>query len=738
MNTGLRIFAMRLGAAVLCLCLLAVGLPLAAETATPLPGYVRMAHKDGLSLWADRETGWFAVENTDTGKLWHSVPQNSEADDRTAGSMRTDLQSQLVIQYIYKEDELSAFTAKSANSQTDCVAAQTVRTEEISDGLRVVYDFADLGVTVPVDYALKNGGLEASVVWDRLDVSDDVVLLSLSLLPAFGANDGGESGYLFIPDGCGALVEFNNEIPSAAYESLIYGIDRSEQLKMEKTQTETVRLPVFGIRSGADALCGILTEGDASASIVAYNRNASCGYDAVGTRRILRTLAKKAIYEKDPANRKDIGRVAVADVSDGYTVRYYFLSGGQADYTGMAAVYREYLLTEGGVRQQRIQPSLQLDLYGATDKQASFLGIPYTKTQKLTTFGQAQEILAALEQAGVSQVAVRYKGWSGTGLTNRRRMTKATPLRLLGGKKGLTQLEAYMQEQALSLCLDMDFLPYQKGADRLAVVTPFGIITKQYTWLRSVYSADSRMNSYRLLSLSHAGDTVAGLLKTCPDTVWQQVSFGSLGDWLYTNHAAQDTVERQQAAAAVSTALKQATDAGYSLTVQGGNAFALSGASRLTDVPISSGNADMFTQDVPFFQIALHGVLPMAGESLTLAAEPTDSFLRTVETGIELHYGGMYVPAETLSGTEQQSLYRACYTQWLPEAAQQYQRYMPLLQRIADQTIIRHETVQTGVVLTEYENGVRVLVNYTDAAVSYGGESIPAKDFAVLERGEGK
>lgn len=738
MNTGLRFLAMRLGAAVLCLCLLAVGLPLAAETATPLAGYVRVAHKDGLSLWADRETGWFAVENTDTGKLWHSVPQNSAADDRTTGSARADLQSQLVIQYIYAEDELSAFTAKSANSQTDCVAMQTVRTEEIPNGLRVVYNFADLGVTVPVDYTLENGGLEASVVWNRLVVSDAVVLLSLSLLPAFGANDGGESGYLFIPDGCGALVEFNNEIPSDVYESLIYGIDRSEQLKMEKAQTETVRLPVFGIRSGGDALCGILTEGDASASIVAYNRNASCGYDAVGTRRILRTLAKKAIYEKDPANRKDIGRVAVADVSDSYTVRYYFLSGDQADYTGMATIYRNYLMSEGGVRQQQMQPSLQLDLYGATDKQASFLGIPYTKTQKLTTFAQAQEILTALEQAGVSQVALRYKGWTGTGLTNRRRMTKAAPLRLLGGKSGLTQLSADLQNRTSSLCLDMDFLPFQKGSNRQAVVTPFDMVTKQYTWLRSVYSADSRVSSYRLLSPSYIGNTVTGLLKTCPDTAWQQVSFGSLGDWLYTNHAAQDTVERQQALAAAVAALRQTVDAGFSLTVQGGNAFALSGASRLTDVPSSSGNADMFTQDVPFFQIALHGLLPMASESLTLAAEPTDSFLRTVETGMELHYGGMYAPAETLSGTEQQNLYRACYTQWLSEAAQQYKRYMPLLQRIADETIRRHETVQAGVTLTEYENGIRVLVNYTDTAIAYAGKSVPAKDFTVLERSEEK
>ncbi|MBQ7247482.1 MAG: hypothetical protein IJS22_05275 [Lachnospiraceae bacterium] len=50
--------------------------------------------------------------------------------------------------------------------------------------------------------------------------------------------------------------------------------------------------------------------------------------------------------------------------------------------------------------------------------------------------------------------------------------------------------------------------------------------------------------------------------------------------------------------------------------------------------------------------------------------------------------------------------------------------------------ITDHEYLSDGVTQTTYEDGTRVIVNYTQEPFAQGGVRVDARDFAVVGRGE--
>lgn len=696
-------------------------------------GYRNIAENTELVLFADIASGAFAVQNKTSGKMWYSTPPNAEEDDITIGSAKTELQSQVVIQYIYREDELVAESVKTANSYIECNQPGRIETKLIANGIRVTYDFADIGVIIPVEYTLDENYLTAEVDFTGTEVDNTVYLTGIQLLPSFGANNTSENGYLFIPDGCGAVIKFNNGIDSEIYEAMVYGNELALPEDMKTTQTETVRMPVYGIKDENDALFAVVTKGDKNLQIVAMNRNSTCGYDAVSSRRIIRQLAQKTIYEKDPANRQDIGRVTQAD-TEGYSVRFYFLSGEKADYTGMATVYRNYLENECGLEKNPQKPSFVLDLYGAIDYKASFLGIPYTSNKKLTTYEQAVEILSSLKDEGIADIAVRYMGWTGDGLLNIYRLKKAKPIELLGGEKKYLSLLDYAGENGIKIYSDVDIVKYRKGSASSAVKTVFEQISKQFHFLRSVYSRDTKTDDVRLLAPSRIDEAFKNAIKPILELSDENgISAACLGDILYSNFSSKDNTSRSEAGENIVSILKYVTDNGRALSVDGGNIFTVVYAERVYNVPISSSRYDIFDHDVPFYQIVLHGYVNICGSPFVQSSEPIDSFLKAVETGSELHYGGMYADANEVTGTRYDDLYSSTYTLWQDTAAKQYSEYMPLLRKIYDQTITGHEYLTDGVVRTVFENGIEVIVNYSDEDFKYGEQMVKAKGFSVSE-----
>ena len=107
------------------------------------------------------------------------------------------------------------------------------------------------------------------------------------------------------------------------------------------------------------------------------------------------------------------------------------------------------------------------------------------------------------------------------------------------------------------------------------------------------------------------------------------------------------------------------------------------------------------------------------------------SFLKSVETGSELHFIGMYEDSAKLKETNYTEYYSTTYTLWLDKAAAFWKEYQPLLRQVQNSTIRDYAALTAQVTRTAYDNGVTVYVNYGSADYTAAdGTRVPSRGFA--------
>ncbi len=697
-------------------------------------GYEQVAQSNGVTLYVNYETGHFYLENANTGKQWFSVPLDVEYDEISKGaSIRGAVRSEMIISYVSEQEMATAEYAQEANSNAD----SEITISAIDDGIRVDYYFYAVGITVPVEYKLEDGLFYASVLVNDVIEDSTFMLIDINLLPAFGAGNWATDGYLFVPDGCGALVKFNNGIQlSSQYKAMIYGDDMSVVPETQVTYTETLRLPVFGTLLGNDTLMGIVTQGDGASSLTVINGHERCGYNAVSS--IFHYRVMQSQYNL--FNKRKVNLIAEPDFGiESYQVRYTPLDGDQADYVGMASAYREYLVEEKGLTKVDSQPKFHLETVGFFEQDATFLGIiPYTKRVALTTYEECQTILEGLKEVGISDVSVRYVGFNSNGIDNQKLPKSAKPIGVLGGSKGWQSLKAYADAEGVALMPEVDLLTFRKNGNGVSkrksgIRSVFGKITYRARYMLSTYVTKLHTDNAALLSPEQISKATDRYLASLQKQKMDAVSLSTLGEYCYSNFYLTNQHYRSTYPQTIAAALQKYKEAGVEMTFDGGNAYVLPYASLITNVPMNSSHYDIYYKDVPFYQTVLHGYIPYTTKSIPQTADSTVAYLSAVETGTELSYIGIHEEASQLFDTEYNYLYGTTWTLWKDVAAEQYEKYMPLLKEIHNQTIVQHEEVAEKVFVTGYANGIQVAVNYNTEDVTLQGQVIPAKGFSKCE-----
>lgn len=734
--------------------------------------YEPVAESGQLTMYADMEKGWFAVRNNASGCWWYSHPNDVLTDTTTTGSLRQELRSDLVVGYMFSEQSASG-AVNYANSQTGPVRDKTVSVTRIPNGIQVVYDFMAIGIRVPVTYTLEAGAsgeeaeLKASVLCggilegsafldakraegaseEELSSVQTGLLLNLWLLPSFGAQAclqdaqadtaSVPEGYAFVPDGSGALITFDQSPAiESAYSKMVYGEDAALEKQTVSTVEQNILLPVFGVVRDQDAMVGIITRGEGAASIAAYKANPDCHYTGVSSRVHFRLLAGTTLY-KNQSNSREVTQASdTLGFVDSYEITYRFLSGDKADYSGMAEAYRQYLLDTEQMAERTQTPAVVLDILGAADVTANFLGFSYAKTTALTSFEQAAAMVEELNAGGVDHVAVRYLGWNG-GLMNRKVVTSARPLSILGGEKAFQTLKERLEAAGNPFYPDVDFLRFTKNgsgykASRDAIQTVFGLTAGQNEYLRSTYEPSSAIAPYYLLTPGRLQEAVSAFLPSYGELGASGISLSTMSYLYYSDLGDQHPFYRAGLQDVYKALLQDM--AGYDVAAQSANAYMLAAAQRVIDVPVDSSDEDIFACSVPFYQIVTHGYVATSTPAMNTAYDQQLAFLKTVETGSELYYTVMDADPTVLQTTRHNGYYNAGYSAWKDVIMQQYASYAPLLESIYDQPITEHLRLSEDVYRTVYGNGIAVTVNYGGQPYSLpDGRTVPAKDFIWTE-----
>lgn len=635
------------------------------------------------------------------------------------------MRSELVLDYYMFSDALTSNISQRAYSNEATVAIQSDENE-----IRVQYDFQNIAICLDVCYSLSDSYFSAGIDLGSIDEYGENGLLSVTLLPALFAGSGEEDGGILVPDGSGAWIRFHNGAEQE-YNAPVYGEELAADNSMKRSNNRTIRLPVFGIQKEDGSVFAVIDSGDTVAEISAASRNARHDYNYVNsTVRIRSTYEKSMFTANDKTSSTAYAKNIMITGMERYSVRYYPLEK-DAGYVEMAAVYRDYLQKEKGLTTQVKEPVLNVDLIGAIDVKANLAGVTYYKPRALTKYRTAQEILEELEKRGIDQIGVRYIGWNNNGVTNENVLKSLSPMGELGGKGDLKKLNAYAEEQKITVTYDVEPLRFYSGSNKYKISSPFNERLSFSRYLRSVYAKDIAKRSWFLLSAKQLNQTMPSVFKSAQSLDLKNLSLSSLTNVVYSDFNAKSVVTAGEMAETVSDLLRE--QSAFVISGEDANAYTIPYLSKIYAAPSYTSGFEVFDEEIPFYQIALHGVVDMTAESQFISDDREINFLKAVEVGSQLLYTGIGVSTEEIVDTDYDYLYGTDYTLWAQDAADRYQRYQKLLEKVYDSVIVAHRALQPDVFETEYENGVRVIVNYNDYEVNVDGIRIGKTDYT--ERG---
>lgn len=690
--------------------------------------YVKVAESDTYILYYYEPTFSIRLENKATGAVMNSTlsPEHEEVDSSNK-SWKGYMKSGIV---------LTAIVGTNNTQQVDMVNAQnTITTWQTENGI-----YAEIFFQGKYQFGL---GVEVSLLDDQLVVrvpeysiqekAESTYIGTVSLFPFLGYTRlGEENGYMLIPDGNGALIYLDDKEGryTTGFSHMIYGGDAGlvtsttssklwEKFDMV-TDANNVMAPVFGMAHTDDDLAylAVVESGDERCSIECQPNGVMVDYNRCFAKFLLRDVFIQ------PLNNSNSGTVKTVENDRLHTdlqVRYCLLSGEDANYSGMANAYRDYLLESGGVTVQDTSYKTRVDFLGV-EQEEFLMG---TTDVTMTTVADVEAICGQLRQAGVSSLLSVYKGWQNGGLYD-------FPINSykadgsIGSTGALTELIRSQGQQGYDLYLYNNGLLVNNSTNA-STFNVMKMINKR------TFKLDVDGEVYDLfyyLLPSKVNSTLTRFVKDYTAEGVNALALAGISDTLFSFSSKGSYYSRSDTMYAFSSTVSS-IDQQCDLILEAPNAYLWKYTAAYLDMPMGSSGYLYVDQDVPFMSMVLKGILPIYSEYVNFEANKTENFLQMVEAGI---YPSFYVAQENSSKliyTNSNNLYSLEFASY----ADTIEEYDAALRQLAEKTeganIIRHESLSQGFVKVTYSNGTVIYVNYTEKDCTADGVTVGALSYLV-------
>ncbi len=596
---------------------------------------------------------------------------------------------------------------------------------------------------IPITYRLDGKNLVAEVNPDSIEYNEDgFYLVDVEILPYFGAALKGSDGYIFVPDGSGALINFDNK-SNTAYTAKVYGQDVTmntlQTTQSQIDQSVTVKLPVFGIKSGNKAWFAIIEDGDGYADINASVSERITNYNNVYAGFQFLEYGECSLGDMVGTNSFQL--YSKRSFNGTYKLRYAFLSGKNADYSGMANGYREYLINNGVLKNRVSSDTIPfyVEYIGAIDRDAAFAGIKYRAVKTVTSYSQAETITDRLLSAGISDVNVIYSGWANEGLHG----TAYTKISNVGGlSNGGTNQKKFVSDMAAKgvdtyFTAEVQRVYYDVWGDDYTLLGSAPKYfdrssVKEATYYLSNGMVDSN-DKICLIRPGLAAKVAKAVKSKFAKLTGVGINIGSISNNLYTDQQSENYADRQDAIKLNMAAVEDVYNA-FSGKVMGdnANAYALPYVSDIINAPLDSNRHHIIDAVVPFYEMVLHGYVDFSGDCLNMTDDYNTALLKSIESGAGIYFKWIYSDNSVVKETDFDFLYSVNYESWIDRAVEDYRKVNELLGNLCGQTIVKHEIISKNVVRVTYEKGTQILVNYSKEAARVNGQTVNAKSFAVV------
>ncbi len=707
-------------------------------------GFRQVAENEWLILSADFTTGEISVEQKATGMIWYSNPQ-SRNDSGIKG-----VKSRLNSQFIY-----SAFNVKTAAITTYDSFSQSVRQggmnyELIENGIKFTYAFPTTGIIIPLCYTLQGESLEVSIPGDEIQElwRDRFVAYTIEVLPFFGASGLDDEGYILVPDGSGALMALNSDkYTYAAYTGTIYGLDRGYSTAVEPSLSETITMPVYGMKVNDAAFMTVITQGAGNGQIMSYLSRKATSYNQVYSRVNLMAFRTKVAGAGTPnaMNVNDDVKYGIDMTPNmiggsAYTQKYFFLHGEEATYTGMSRCYREYLSSEEELLQSDLtdRQYLILDVYGAVTLTEVVMGVEREVVTELTSYLEVCDMVRQLKEQGVDNLIINYVGglrggWEGE-LLDAARYEPA-----LGSQREFEEMMSYLGQEGVVLFFESDPVRlYEDGngfnRQTHAVKGLFEEFAQYTSFVPAGIKQMVEPKDAYLVRQQYVPEIMQKFASTADALGIQNIAVNGLGNILYSNHAKGEAfISREGTIGVWGQAAANARQYAEHLMVHRGNMYTAAYADVITDVAPGASGYDVEDRAIPFYQMTLHGNIVLGTQPINDTADYEYALLQAVESGSSIKYNVMAADSALLVHTAYSKMVSYEWDNWADTIVNQYHRMQAVTGDLAGEQIVFHEQLANGVTQTTYSSGVQVIVNYNEEPYQADGLLVNGRSYVRME-----
>ena len=663
-----------------------------------------VAENDHFVLSFRKEQSDISLLSKDSQTLWTGIPEDG-ADDTEKNMISIRVQD----------------TQLRNESTYESSAVSRVSAEKIDAGIQLTYYFDEVEISVPVCYTLRNDSMRISIDGKAIKQgSKRYQLIAVQPAPMFcRLSVEADDSYLFIPNGLGGTV--NNKVtPDTTRSSFGTGTNiASIAVESDTNAAEASDFRCYGLKSGNVGLFCIAEDTPGAVGIQVAAGNRLKNYS---------TLSPMFYFtDYDYFYGISVSDGLIKQLSQPYdgviSIGVYALTGEDADYNGMARCYRDYLIREGFLKENKTAQSASpysVTYYGGVLTTSSIAGIPQKTLKKMTTVKEAATMTEELTSATGYAPTVRLSGYGDAGINIGKIAGGYQFSKKLADNQDRLDFEAYCKKNNIPLYTNFNLIFYSKSGNgfsysgdsaktailHAAEIKPVTVPLRDFN--------DSL--KYRLLARSALGRAVDKLLDMAGDKSVSGIALSDLGKASYSDYT--DGVEYAVTAKMdtdTKAYLEKIIKSGHRVAVSGGTYFSAGVSDVIFDAPVETNGRMIFQNEIPFYQMVFHGMTPMYSTALNTAADTRYKMMLAASTGTGFGFSLIKDMDTSYMETNAQKLYGMVYEDNLDLIRESVAAYQEIYASVANSKIMKYNILENGITQTVFENGISIYANHTSA-----------------------
>jgi len=635
-------------------------------------------------------------------------------------------------------------------SSASRVGASSTLMQLTDSHFRLDVDFTQVDLQISVHIHLSDVGITYNIYDHEIMGEGQDLLAAIILAPFMGASGGAIEpfdfetrrhlpreqvpmmpGYIFVPDGSGALIRFReNTVSLSEYVGRVFGANPAEaefhtNMDVWAVARPNPLMPVFGVALGhqQQAFVAWADSGAQYMEIIAMPHNNVTYYNFVYPRFVFNGTIYQVYNRRGDGFFRSFPQRRSFDIS----MQYRFLYGENASYVGMAREYRQHLIDTGVLTPNQITAGepmpMRLD-FVMSDVRRSVFGRTNVVT---TTARQVDYVVRELQSDGVQNMNVGLLGFQSGGITTGRPWT-INFSRAIGTRRDFVRLFDDMGELGVDVSFSQDYFhinSHQMNVSRNQAFhlnrwglrawdsfEPFLPVT-EISFARPSRSADWLIRqSTRAYNVGAHSHTVSGITNNL-------ISHWGRNDPI----TASESIELIQGAFADSPLL---------INAHSPNMYLWQYTYRFLQAPVFNTQFMIQTDTVPFLQLVLHNTMEVYAPYANFSFYTQRDILRMIDYNVSPTFVLTYSPAHYLSNTNSLNFFSTEFSVYRDIIINVYSQTSEILSQVRHLEWINRQVIADGVVLNTYAGGVEVLINYTEDNFIHRGISVPPQSARVF------